>query len=458
MNDLIQRAREFATSAHQRIDQRRKYSGQPYDVHLKSVASLVAEVSDDPEMIAAAWLHDTVEDTPATHHDIEDTFGPGVARLVYELTDISKPGDGNRAVRKAMDRDHLAQASDRAQTIKLADLIDNARDICRHDERFARTYLAEMAALLDVLNRGHPELLRRARKLLGQCEEKLGLAVPPGEEVEPEEEVSRQRTLGFSRRRIQRLFNDAFTARDIAEPLVSFDRDKDPRRVLEVLEKQGASVAGVRREGLVNGYIRREDIAAGLTLEQARRFSPDQVVAGDAGLPEVVEVLTRHHHCFVTGLGTVNGLVTRSEMEKPLVRMWLFGMITMLEMRLTELIERRWPGESWTGLLSRGRLEKARQLQQERSRRGQQVSLLDCLQFSDKGHLVIKDPEYFARLGLQSKSQAQTLIRALESLRNNLAHSQPITTQDWPQIVRMTRLVAGAKVRMDEGHGLRNLS
>jgi len=445
MKDLVQRAREFATSAHQRIDQRRKYSHQPYDVHLKSVASLVAEVSDDPEMIAAAWLHDTVEDTPATHHDIEDTFGPGVARLVYELTDISKPGDGNRALRKAMDRDHLAQASDRAQTVKLADLIDNARDICKHDERFARTYLAEMAALLDVLNRGHPELLRRARKLLHQCEEKLGMAAPT-QEMEAEEEINRQQALGFARRRIQRLFNDAFTARDIAEPLVSFDRGKDPRRVLEVLEKRGASVAGVRHEGLVNGYIRREDIAAGLTLEQARHFSPDQVVAGDAGLPEVVEILTRHHHCFVTVLGTVNGLITRSEMEKPLVRMWLFGMITMLEMRLTELIEQRWPGDSWVPLLSRGRVEKARQLQQERSRRGQQVSLHECLQFSDKGHLVIKDPEYFARLGLQSKSQAQGLIRALESLRNNLAHSQPITTQDWPQIVRMTRLVAGTKV------------
>lgn len=166
MSDLAQKAKEFAIKAHKRIDHRRKYSGQPYDAHLKAVASLVAEFSDDPQVIAAAWLHDTVEDTPTTHHDIEDAFGVEVAQLVYELTDISKPGDGNRPVRKAMDRDHLAQASARAQSIKLADLIDNARDICHHDERFARTYLQEMAALLDVLHRGHPELRRRARKLL----------------------------------------------------------------------------------------------------------------------------------------------------------------------------------------------------------------------------------------------------------------------------------------------------
>ncbi len=443
MNDLVQRAKEFATSAHKRIDQQRKYSGQPYDVHLKAVAALVAEVGGDEEMIAAAWLHDTVEDTPATHHDIEDTFGPGVARLVWELTDISRPGDGNRAVRKAMDRDHLAQASDRAQTIKLADLIDNARDICKHDERFARTYLQEMAALLDVLNRGHPELLRRARKLLGRCEEKLDITLPAhGMEVEEAEQLHRK-TLGFARRRIQRLFNDAFTARDIAEPLVSFDEDRDPARILEAMEAKRVSVAGIRHQGLVHAYLRREDLAAGLVPRQARRFSPDQVVAGDAGLPAVVEVLTRHHHCFVTVLGTVNGVITRSEMEKPLVRMWLFGMITMLEMRLAEMIAERWPGESWTELVSRGRLEKAKKLQEERSRRGQQVSLLECLQLSDKGYLVIRDPDYFRQLELQSKSQGQEAIRALESLRNNLAHSQPITTGDWPQIVRMTRLVAG---------------
>ncbi|HEB98746.1 MAG TPA: HD domain-containing protein [Thiotrichales bacterium] len=442
MTDLVQRAKEFATSAHQRIDHRRKYSGQPYEVHLKSVATLVAEVTDDPEMIAAAWLHDTVEDTAATHHDIEDHFGPAVARLVHELTDVSRPGDGNRALRKAMDREHLAQASDRAQTIKLADLIDNARDICRHDPRFARIYLGEMAALLEVLDRGHPELMRRARKLLRECEEKLGITPL---HLEPDPVASHREALGFTRRRIERLFNEAFVARDLAEPLLSFDADTDAKRILETLEQTDSRVAGIRRGGLTVAYLRRTDLETGLSVAEARPFRQDQVLAGDAGLPEVVEVLTRHRYCFITTLGTVNGVIGRADMESPLVRMWLFGMITMLEMRLGELIEQRWPDDAWTGLVSPGRLEKARALQAERQRRGQHASLLDCLQFSDKGHLVIRDPEYFRRLGLRSKSEARDSIRALESLRNNLAHSQPITVHDWPQIVRLTRLVAGTE-------------
>jgi (p)ppGpp synthase/HD superfamily hydrolase len=159
MNELVEKAKVYATQIHARINHQCKYSNKPYDVHLKQVAELVAEVSDDPEMLAAAWLHDTVEDTPATLLDIEREFGPDVARLVSELTDVSRPGDGKRAYRKRLDLEHLAGASNRAKTVKLADLIDNCRDICNHDRRFARVYLAEMRDLLGVLDTGDETLL-----------------------------------------------------------------------------------------------------------------------------------------------------------------------------------------------------------------------------------------------------------------------------------------------------------
>ena len=107
--EVVKRAKHYATQAHKRINHRRKYTNQPYDTHLKNVAELVASASDDLEMIAAAWLHDTVEDTPITFHDIEKEFGTGVADLVSDLTDVSKASDGNRAVRKAIDRAHLAR-------------------------------------------------------------------------------------------------------------------------------------------------------------------------------------------------------------------------------------------------------------------------------------------------------------------------------------------------------------
>lgn len=165
-SDLVIRAAAFAGAAHARIDQRRKYTNEPYINHPQAVATLVAEVTDDPVMIAAAWLHDTVEDTGVTHEQICREFGAQVGRLVYWLTDISKPEDGNRLKRKALDRNHIAQAPVEAMTVKLADLIDNARTIAANDPDFARVYMKEKRALLAVLQRGDDRLLKQATAIV----------------------------------------------------------------------------------------------------------------------------------------------------------------------------------------------------------------------------------------------------------------------------------------------------
>lgn len=165
-NGLVERAYVFAKLAHEEVGQLRKYTGQPYIVHPIAVASIVSSVSHTDEMLAAALLHDVVEDTRRTTDEITAEFGPDVAGLVGWLTDASRPEDGNRAVRKAIDRDHIARAPAAAKTIKLADLIDNSRSILAHDPGFARVYLPEKALLLEVLGEGDATLLEQARFIL----------------------------------------------------------------------------------------------------------------------------------------------------------------------------------------------------------------------------------------------------------------------------------------------------
>lgn len=99
-NTLAERARRYATKAHAAIDQRRKYTDDPYIVHPQAVMELVRSVPHTEEMLAAAWLHDTVEDTPTTLGDIDSHFGPKVAELVRMLTNVSHAEDGNRFERK----------------------------------------------------------------------------------------------------------------------------------------------------------------------------------------------------------------------------------------------------------------------------------------------------------------------------------------------------------------------
>lgn len=166
---IIEKARTFAMAAHAATGQLRKYTHEPYFVHVEEVAQIVMSTSTfTEEMVAAAYLHDTVEDTAVTIDLIEREFGSKVAELVGWLTDVSKPEDGNRAHRKALDRAHSAAAPADAQTVKLADLISNSRSITQCDPEFAATYLEEKRLLLEVMDKGDAALTEMARGFIGE--------------------------------------------------------------------------------------------------------------------------------------------------------------------------------------------------------------------------------------------------------------------------------------------------
>lgn len=148
----------------------------------------------------------------------------------------------------------------------------------------------------------------------------------------------------------------------------------------------------------------------------------------------MIQVLVRHDQCFVALLGQVGGMVTREDMRHPAVRMWLFGVMTLIELHITRRIRDLWPEHQWETWLPPGRLDKAQQLRDERLRRGQSCELLDCLQFADKAQLLFRDAGEQARFGFRTKNGVQRAIKALESMRNNLAHSQDIIAHDWSLI------------------------
>jgi len=443
MNDLVNKAKAYATGAHQRISHTRKYSNEPYHVHLKAVAEIVASVTDDPETIAAAWLHDTVEDTPATLQQIEKEFGTDIAELVEELTDVSKPSDGNRAVRKEMDRQHLAQASAKAKTVKLADLIDNCKDITRHDSRFAPVYLEEMSALLKVLQEGDEHLVEIAHKVYKKSIAKLSNADTP---ADTDVSLQAYKSAGFHTPQFQRMFSESFTAQDIAEPLLSFDMNAPCKAVKKHMQQQHQDMVGIRNGGTVIGYVRQVDLSDGGCADHLRHLSANRIVDGNTSLSDVIHVLTRHDYCFVSILGQVMAVICRDDFNKPMVRMWLFGIVTMMEMGLARLIEDRFPDDSWQQHMSAGRLEKVKQMHEERQRRNLNSRLLDCMQFSDKGYLLIGDPQSLKALGFESRSVARKAIKELESLRNHLAHAQDIVSHDWAQIARMSQRLSKLEV------------
>ena len=443
MDELVKRAKIYAREAHQRIDQRRKYSDLPYHVHLDAVADLVSSVTDDEEMIAAAWLHDVVEDTPATLEDLEQEFGSDVAQLVKELTDVSRPSDGNRAKRKSIDRQHTAQASSRAKTIKLADLIHNCSDITKHDPNFARIYLKEMSALLDVLGDADNKLYKQARNTHSNCLKKLG-PIDGTHEYVVQPAPTAQLFAPVTNPQFKRMFNELFTAKDIADPLLSFDGDKTSAEVFKALSAYNQEVASVRIHGAVRGFLQHTDVSEDnheACAERIRRFTVDQVIDGEAPMPDVIHILTRHTYCFVQILGDIVGVIDRSGINKPIARMWLFGVITLVETRLLELIQQHFPDDSWRKEITETRLQKASEIQQERQRRGQHCTLVECLQLSDKMQIMLSHQPTFDAMNFRSRKSGKLVAKEIEQLRNHLAHAQDIASHNWAQIVRFTQRI-----------------
>jgi guanosine-3',5'-bis(diphosphate) 3'-pyrophosphohydrolase len=173
MNDLVSRALDFATQAHAGLRQIRKYTGEPYIEHPIEVMGIVktaARYSD--VMLAAALLHDTIEDTPVTRGDVEHEFGAEVAQMVWDLTDQCH--EGNRAARKAAEAARLGTIPADTQTVKLADIISNTASIVTHDPGFAMKYLREVLRALEVMTQGDAGLHARAMAQIEDAKETIG--------------------------------------------------------------------------------------------------------------------------------------------------------------------------------------------------------------------------------------------------------------------------------------------
>ncbi len=254
---------------------------------------------------------------------------------------------------------------------------------------------------------------------------------------------------------LRRVFRTGFSVHDIAEPLVSFDDETPTARVREYMEGGRFEIVGIRRAGRVAGYLELAEIGDGICAPYVKEFAETDIVLDSMNLADLIPRLKEKRRLFVSILGRVGGIVSRTDLQKPPVRMWLFGMVTLLEMRFTRMIEEYCPGESWGQYLSAARIKKANDLLAERRRRQQPVDLLSCIQFSDKGQVIARDPQLRALTRFESRRQVEDIFKRIERLRNNLAHSQDILTTDWETIVALSenldQVVEGPPGLRDKG-------
>ena len=151
--------------------QKRKYTGDPYHVHLIGVADLVQKYVDDPLAVEIALCHDLYEDTDCNMGKLDYTLQKcyyhrseiiQITVGVMHLTDIftsEKYPELNRSKRKQLEAERLGKTDSLIHSIKYADMIDNMKTIVEFDQKFAKVYLSELRYLIECMRDGNNDLL-----------------------------------------------------------------------------------------------------------------------------------------------------------------------------------------------------------------------------------------------------------------------------------------------------------
>jgi hypothetical protein len=251
---------------------------------------------------------------------------------------------------------------------------------------------------------------------------------------------------------LRRLFESAICIREIAEPLVSFDMDRDAESIRVLMEARNFDVVGLRDDGRLIGYLRRQDLKSCPVRECLIRFHDGDALPESEPLLSAMKALRQRTELFITVFGQVGGIVTKGDLQKLPVRLWLFGTISLIEMQMLRLIRKRFPNGAWTSLLSPARLDAAKKIFAERQQRNEEINasdFSDCLQICDKATILLKDSELSAFACFQSRSAGQRFFSFLEALRNDLAHSNDILKGRWPELAELVIEGEGLLIRLE---------
>lgn len=247
---------------------------------------------------------------------------------------------------------------------------------------------------------------------------------------------------------------DRLTARDICEPLQSCPADARSSEMAIILRRREFDVAGVRNQqrGAVVGWVSQKDLTQGQVSDHLHAIRDVDVIDADTPLRRLFAVFKGRPFVFVRVDAHLSGILTRADLNKPMVRVYLFGLISLLEIHMGFWVAKAYPDDSWTASLSENRLRVAETLRQERANAGQNLSLFQCLQFCDKQKLLIAHEQTRMTLQLGTKRSARVFLSDVEALRNSLAHSQYDLTAggSWEELIELVERVEAAIAVSDE--------
>ncbi len=236
---------------------------------------------------------------------------------------------------------------------------------------------------------------------------------------------------------LKKLLESSILVKDIAEPFASFDFGSPVTHVIEFMNSKDYDIIGIRKEGLIAGYATRQTITGSMLGDNFHEFNNDELLSENESIKEVFHriVNSPYDTVFIIILGEIGGIVTKGDLQKIPVRMWIFGLISMIEMQCKRAINSYFPNDDWMNLLKEKRSDEARKIQKDRKENNLDIGLLECLQICDLRDILLTNNILKEKLGIKSKCFGKKLFIDIEKIRNELAHAQDIISGNWPETI-----------------------
>lgn len=248
---------------------------------------------------------------------------------------------------------------------------------------------------------------------------------------------------------LKTLFDERITADTVAEEFEVWDASRAAEQARDELIRREFDIVGVHEGARCIGYVRREELIRGRLVDHVRPLTELTMVAADTGLRHVVEKVFAERRVVVQPAEGPLGIITRGDMNKAPVRMWLFSLVTLLEMQMLRVIRSMPQAETFCqSRLPPKRLNEVLRMHEIRVKNSSETDLLDCLLFSDKVTLLAyasQDANRVRKIGVGFSPMDIDSLREVERLRNDVAHGSDLLVvhaqRDLPKCARQAEVL-----------------
>jgi uncharacterized protein YutE (UPF0331/DUF86 family) len=214
----------------------------------------------------------------------------------------------------------------------------------------------------------------------------------------------------------------AFTADQIASGITNYKSDTTKEIILEEMENNRYDVIGAEDNyGKLIGYFQKDSNLN--RLEYVSPINSQLVISGDSPLKEVIIELQDKDFVFVLNKTEINKIITKADIGKQPVRIYLFGLISTFEVTISKfIIDKGLTKSEIEEMISPNAFKKADEIYKDRVKYNIDIDFVYCLNLVDKKEIILKNEELISVLKIKNKSKFSRYVSKLNRFRNSLVH------------------------------------